>query len=70
MTFVFIYARGGIIKVLNMDDAKEQGYKLQAEGWVHTSTLDACVYLEYLHNERGYFDRGTDIDLLSHAELK
>lgn len=68
MTFIYIYAKDGKIKVLNHKEALKSNEILISKGWIHTHTLDACVYLEYLHNERGYFDRGTDIDLLSRKE--
>jgi len=30
------------------DTLKE--HQLLNEGWAHTQTLDACVYIQYLHN--------------------
>jgi len=48
--FVFIYAKGIEIKALNIEESKRLNLKLLNEGWVHTQTLDACVYIQYLHN--------------------
>jgi len=49
-TFIFVYAKDGKIKVLNIDTAIKIREELINNGWVHTKTLDACVYLQYLHN--------------------
>ncbi len=50
VTFVFVYAKNGKIKVLNIDSSIKNNNELINDGWVHTKTLDACVYLQYLHN--------------------
>ncbi len=50
-TFVFVYAKGGKIKALNIEEAKKLQDELKKDGWVHTQTLDACVYIQYLHND-------------------
>lgn len=50
-TFAFIYAKNGIIKVINHDDAKELHVGLLRDGWKHTTTLDPCVFIRYLHND-------------------
>ena len=50
-TFVFVYAKGNEIKVLNIEQEKAIGKKLIKDGWVHTQTLDACIFIQYLHNE-------------------
>jgi hypothetical protein len=49
--FVFVYTKDGKIKVLNIEEAKRLQYELVKGGWVHTQTLDACVYIQYLHND-------------------
>ena len=49
--FVFIYAKNGKIKALDFEQATNIGKSLINDGWKHTSTLDSCVYIEYLHNE-------------------
>ncbi|MCO5250753.1 MAG: hypothetical protein M9949_04940 [Candidatus Kapabacteria bacterium] len=49
--FVFVYAKDGIIEVRSIAESKRLHDQLISDGWVHTKTLDACVYLEYLHNE-------------------
>ena len=49
MNIVFVYSKNGIIKVLDLDKAKNN--TLLQEGWVHTATLDPCAYIEYLCNE-------------------
>lgn len=49
--YVFIYSKDEKIKALNLEDAKNLGDNLVKDGWVHTQTLDPCVFIEYLHNE-------------------
>ena len=57
-TFVFVYAKDGKIKALNIEESKRLQDELKKEGWVHTQTLDACVYIQYLHND------GENVDLI------
>ena len=50
-SFVFVYAKDGKIKALNIEEAKRLQDELIKDGWVHTQTLDACCYIQYLHND-------------------
>ena len=50
-TYVFVYAKDGKIKALNTEEAKRLQDELVKAGWVHTQTLNACVYIQYLHND-------------------
>ena len=52
-TFVFIYSKENKIKALGLNDSIKLNDKLLAEGWVQTKTLDAAVWIEYLHNNCG-----------------
>lgn len=61
--FVFVYAKEKNIKVLSFTDAKLCHYDLLKDGWIRTKTLDACKYLEFLHNE--LVSRSREIDKLS-----
>lgn len=49
--YVFIYAKDKKIKVLNFYESKILHAYLIKEGWKHTQTLDACLFLEYIHND-------------------
>ena len=49
MNIVFVYSKNGIIKVLDLNE--DLGNTLLQQGWVHTATLDPCVYIEYLCNQ-------------------
>lgn len=49
--FVFVYAKNEKIKVCGLAEAKATEKELLADGWVHTSTLDSCMFLEYMFNE-------------------
>jgi uncharacterized protein YjhX (UPF0386 family) len=49
--FVFVYAKDGKIKALNIEESKRLQEELVKDGWVHTQTLDAYVYIQYLHND-------------------
>ncbi len=50
MNPIFVYKKEDTIKCLNLEEAQEQSYQLSADNWEHVSTLDPCVYIEYLHN--------------------
>ena len=47
---VFVYAKDNKIKVLGLEDAKNLNDTLKSVGWKHTETIDACAWMEYLHN--------------------
>lgn len=64
-TFVFIYSYGGKIKALNEETAKKQNYELLKRGWTHTHTLDACLWIEYLHNKCNNIELLEEINSLS-----
>ena len=68
MTPLFIYAKKGKIKALPLVEAKGQGEALIKEGWKHTHTLDACKFLEYLHNDCGYAEMIAHVTQLSNAK--
>lgn len=52
MTTIFVYAKDGKIKVLDLESALDGGEeKLKNEGYIHTATLDPCRFIEYLCNE-------------------
>ncbi len=48
---VFIYAKEGKIKVLSTEDARTHDEMLKRNEWVHTATINACKFIEYLHND-------------------
>lgn len=48
--FVFVYAKDAKIIAFGIDDSRQQHNQLISDGWVHTQTLDACRFIEYLHN--------------------
>ena len=48
--FIFIYAKGYEIKVLNIEESKRLDAELKSDGWKHAQTLDACIFIQYLHN--------------------
>jgi hypothetical protein len=63
--FIFVYAKDNKIIVLGIDDARERHKDLLALGYLHTQTLDACVFIQYLHNDCDEFNRLLTIDSLS-----
>ena len=63
--FVFIYAKGKEIKVLNIKDFKRLNDSLISEGWKHTKTLDACVWIQYVHNNCEDVDLFDEVKSLS-----
>ena len=56
--FVFIYSKEGKIKVLNLEKSKKEHDDLILDGWVHSSTLDPCVWIAHLYN---YCDDEIDV---------
>jgi len=60
MKIVFVYEKNGTIKVLDLNEAISN--TLLQEGWVHTATLDACAYIEYLCNQSKSIKK--DVNLL------
>jgi hypothetical protein len=63
--FVFIYAKGKEIKALNIEESKSLNDSLINEGWKHTQTLDACVWIQYLHNDCEDVDLFDEVKSLS-----
>ena len=63
---VFIYAKDGKIKALNLSDAEAQHKMLIDDGYIHTSTLNTCMWIEYLHNK----SKSKIKDIKSLSELK
>ena len=51
-TVVFVYIKDDKIRCLGLDQSEAEGDSLIAEGWKHIATLDACRFIEHLHNER------------------
>lgn len=52
MTTIFVYAKYGKVKVLDLETAlNSEEDKLKSEGYIHTATLDPCRFIEYLCNE-------------------
>lgn len=47
---VFIYEKNKKIKVLDIEDSKKNHKILINDGWMLTTTLDTCRFLEQLYN--------------------
>lgn len=67
LIFVYHSEEKKKIKVLSLNEAKEQNDNLLANGWKHTATLDPLKWLEYLFNEAEAEDVIADIRELSTA---
>jgi hypothetical protein len=50
-SLVFIYAKGNQIKVLSLSASLNLDGELKKDGWVHTHTIDACLFIQYLHDQ-------------------
>lgn len=68
VVIVFVYYKDGKIKVLNQEEINNQHKKMIAENWIHTATLDACKWIEYLFNETEYVDVVAEIRELSNSK--
>ncbi len=51
--FVFVYSKDFKIKVLSLENSQKEHDSLIEEGWVHKSTLNPCIFLEFLGNDCG-----------------
>jgi hypothetical protein len=49
-SIVFVYYKEDKIKVLTLEQSKDKHEQIISEGWIHTATLDSCVYIEHLFN--------------------
>ena len=45
---IFVYAKDGEIKCLSPSEANTE--TLTSNGWVHTATIDPCIWIESLAN--------------------
>jgi hypothetical protein len=48
--FVFVYSNDNKIKSLSLEDSRNQDAQLKKDGWKHTATLNACVFISELFN--------------------
>jgi hypothetical protein len=48
---IFIYHKDGKIKVLDFETSKVLHNQMIDNGWLHTTTLNPCVWIEYLFNQ-------------------
>lgn len=49
--FIFVYSFNGVIEVFSGNDAAKRHKELLDEGYIHTATLDACGFIQYLGNQ-------------------
>jgi hypothetical protein len=47
---IFIYAKDKKIKALTTDLAEKSHHYLIKDGWEHTKTINACIYIQYLYS--------------------
>ena len=47
---VFVYAKDKKIKVIGLEDDEIRREELLTDNWEHTATMDACMWIEHLHN--------------------
>ena len=50
MTILYVYAKKGKIKVLELKMAIDKHDYFIAHGWKHTATIDPCLWIENLYN--------------------
>ena len=51
MKYVFVYAKDGKIKVLDMEKSLKLHNSLIEKGWIQTASLNPCIFLEHLCNK-------------------
>ena len=52
ISVIFVYKKEGKIKCLSLKEDLTQSEQLVKNSWFHVSTIDACKFIENLHNER------------------
>jgi len=63
---VFVFHKDGVVKVFDLETLKSlEGESLASQGWQHTATLNPCVFIEYLANNKEYVDIINSIKKLS-----
>ena len=63
---VFVFHKEGEIKVFDLETLKNlEGESLASKGWEHTATLNPCVFIEYLANNKNYAEIINKIKQLS-----
>ena len=50
MNIVFVYHKEGKIRCLNLKQARDENDTLINDGWVHTETLNPCLWIENIFN--------------------
>jgi hypothetical protein len=50
MDIIFVYHKEGKIRCLNLKQARLENDTLINDGWVHTETLNPCVWIENIFN--------------------
>ena len=65
---IFIYEKNKSIKVLTYLQSLKFHKELLREGWVHTSTINACLFIEYLHNDCSSEDLKQEVSNLSKGD--
>ena len=61
---IFIYAKDGKIKALDIEQTRQYQSELIKEGWIHTQTLDTCAWIQYIHNDCNEVDLMNEIKSL------
>lgn len=54
--FLFVYAKGGKVKVLTYDETRE----VRMKGWKHTATITAREWIQHIANSPEYSGRNID----------
>ena len=60
--FLFIYAKGGKVRVLTHDEACGKEVRMKQDGWKHTATITAREWIQHVANSAEY--SGPNIDEL------
>ena len=66
MQIVFIYQKGNVTRVLSsgMEDTQQRSEQLLKNGFIHTTTLDARVFIEYICNLKEEVDVYSEVQEL------
>ena len=64
---VYVFAKDNEIMVLDTINARALHAHLIEGGWKHTHTIDACLFIEKLYNDRDKIDLIKEMEILSNT---
>lgn len=67
-SLVFIYTKNNKIKALSLKGAIDYSEELLLDGYIHTETIEASMFIENVHNNCNDAEILSEIKLLSNTK--